>query len=212
MGGYGSGRKHGANCTDEYRSIDIRRWQREGLIELGTTLDWQWLQNGERVASIGVKVETGQLRLNYSYQSNGGDKENLDYLVKLQTSTNHYGGVRYWFTCPAVDCGRRVALLYMAGKIFACRHCYQLAYRSQRETIGQRGHDGANTIRSRLGWQIGIAYPSGYKPKGMHWKTYVRLLSKHNDYANQVMVDMMSSMKKVEQRFTEIKRKMDGGL
>lgn len=212
MGGYGSGRQHGANCTDEYRNIDIRRWQREGFLTPGRILDWQWLQDGKKIASIGVKVEVEQLRLNYSYQRNGGDKENLEYFVKLQTSTCHYGGVRYWFTCPAIGCGRRVALLYIAGKIFACRHCYQLAYRSQRETAGQRGHDGANKIRSRLGWQIGIAYPGGNKPKGMHWKTYIRLLSKHNDYANQAMVDMVVTMKKVEQRFAEIRRAIDDGV
>jgi len=30
-------------------------------------------------------------------------------------------------------CGRSVNNLYGAGRLFACRHCYQLAYASQRE-------------------------------------------------------------------------------
>jgi hypothetical protein len=190
MGGFGSGRKFGADCTDDYRSIDVRRWQRDGNLTPGQYLNWQWLQNGEKVAAISVRVEAGQLRLIYNYQRNGSDWESLDYPVYLQTTNCHYGGVRYWFTCPAVGCGRRVALLYLADKYFACRHCYQLAYRSQRETIDDRAASRADKIRNKLHWQRGIFNLQGYKPKGMHWKTYHRLTVKHDDYANQALLEM----------------------
>jgi NAD(P)-dependent dehydrogenase (short-subunit alcohol dehydrogenase family) len=39
----------------------------------------------------------------------------------------HYSGGRY--------CGRRVAVLYGAGELFACRCCYGLAYASQQEAL-----------------------------------------------------------------------------
>jgi hypothetical protein len=42
MGGYGSGRRFGADCTDDYRSIDVRRWQREGFLNAGQSFNWQW--------------------------------------------------------------------------------------------------------------------------------------------------------------------------
>ena len=100
MGGFGSGRNFGADCTDDYRSIDVRRWQRDGDLTPGQYFNWQWLKDGEKVAAIGVRVETGQLRLIYNYQRNGSDWESLNYPVYLQTTTCHYGGVRYWFTCP----------------------------------------------------------------------------------------------------------------
>jgi hypothetical protein len=194
MGGYGSGRKLGADCTEDYRSIDIRRWQRDGYLVLGRYLDWQWTRNGEKVAAISVKVETGQLRLIYSNQRNGGEWESLDYPVRLQTTACHYGGVRYWFTCPAVGCGRRVAVLYMGGKYFACRHCYQLTYKSQRETSDDRADRRANNIRARLGWPLGIANPNGGKPKGMHWKTYHRLAATHDDYVNQSLLGIAAKL------------------
>jgi hypothetical protein len=88
------------------------------------------------------------VRFIYSCQSNGGEKEKLDYPVRLQTTSCHYGGACYWFTCPASGCGRRVALLY-GGKIFACRQCYHLAYESQRETPDDRAGRKANNIRRR---------------------------------------------------------------
>lgn len=209
MGGYGSGRKFGADCTEDYRQIDIRRWQREGLLHPGNYINWTWSRNGEKIASIGAKVETGQLRLIYNYRANGSAPwEPLDYPIRLQTTSCNYGGVRDWFTCPAVGCGRRVAILYSGGKYYACRLCYQLAYQSQRETKCDRGHRGANKIRNKLGWEPGIANTQGRKPKGMHWKTYYRLLNKHIQYSNDVHVGLLAAFVKVDARFAKIQHEL----
>lgn len=209
MGGFGSGRQYGANVTEDYRHIDVRRWQRDGLLVAGNIINWQWTRNGEKIAGINARVETGQLRLIYNFRNgNSGEWENLDYPVRLQTTSCHHGGVRYWFVCPALGCGRRVAILYSAGKYFACRHCYQLAYKSQRETKGDRGRRRADKIRGKLGWAPGIANPPGGKPKGMHWKTYNRLLLYLNHYSNEAWLEMAKTLKIVDERFAEIKRQM----
>jgi len=83
------------------------------------------------------------------------------------------GGQRAWFRCLARGCGRRVAILY-GGEIFACRHCYQLAYPSQRESSGDRADARAWKIRERCsGW--GSLFDPLMRPKGMHWRTFRRL-------------------------------------
>ncbi|MBM4208253.1 MAG: hypothetical protein FJ190_09655 [Gammaproteobacteria bacterium] len=198
MGGFGSGRKFGTNVTENFLQIDIRRWQRDGLLFAGSHINWQWSRNSEKIASIAARVETGQLRLIYNYRAPGSENwEPLDYPVRLQTTPCHYGGVRYWFTCPVVGCGRRVAILYSGGKYYACRHCYQLAYQSQREDKGDRGHRGANKIRARLGWQPGIANQNENKPKGMHWSTYNRLMLQQMRYADDVYRGMISVLKRL---------------
>jgi hypothetical protein len=69
------------------------------------------------------------------------------------------GGWRAWFICPAVGCGRRVAILY-GGGIFACRHCYRLADASSREDAGGRATRRADRLRARLGWHPGILGPA----------------------------------------------------
>ena len=194
MGGYGSGRQYGGSCTDDYRWIDIRRWQRDSLISPGRQINWQWLQNGEQVASIGARVETDQIRLIYSYQRHGEERENLDYPVRLQTTVCHYGGLRYWFTCPAVGCGRRVAVMYLGGKYFACRHCYRLAYRSQRETDDDRASRKADKIRDKLKWDRGILNTMGGKPKGMHWKTYYRVWREYHKVSDQVLLGISKKL------------------
>lgn len=207
MGGLGSGRKFGANATEDYQQIDIRRWQREGLLKPGISFDTTWSRNGEKIAAISVRVESDQLRLIYNFRkSNDAEWESLDYPVKLQASSCHYGGIRYWFTCPAIGCGRRVAILYAGGKYYACRHCYQLAYQSQREDKGDRGHRGANKIRQKLGWQTGIANPPEGKPKGMHWRTYNRLMLKQLRYADDVHRGMIATFKRLGLKFDEIEK------
>jgi hypothetical protein len=195
MGGFGSGRKFGAECTSDYRSIDIRRWQRDGLLNAGRQFNWQWSCNGKAIANIDVKAEIGLVRLSYSCRKIGDEWESQAYPVMLQTTPCHYGGMRYWFICPAVGCSRRVALLYLGDKIFACRHCYQLAYQSQRETDDDRRIRKADKIRDKLNWEPGILNGNGWKPKGMHWKTFWRLQAEHETHVDQSLIAMGAKLK-----------------
>ena len=141
MGGYGSGRRWycGANATtSDFGSIDVRRWQREGMLTPGRNFNWQWSRNGERVGSIHVITENGRIVLDYRHRNGGGEWKEEKYPVLLTWTPCHLGGERPWFICPARGCGRRVAKLY-GGGIFACRHCYRLAYDCQREGATDRG-------------------------------------------------------------------------
>ena len=69
---------------------------------------------------------------------------------------------------------------YGPGKYFSCRHCCGLAYASQKEGKGDRATRQADTIRKRMGWEAGILNGVGGKPKGMHWKTFLQLKTRHD--------------------------------
>lgn len=184
MGGMGSGRHwhFGArNTTEDYRDIDVRWLKRRGCLKPGYSGSITWSRRGEITASIGVRAELGRVVLDYRSRDKGGAWESLRYGVQLDTTPCNMGGERHWFLCPAQGCGRRVAVLY-GGGIFACRHCYGLAYPSQRENTGDRAARKADRIRERLGWEGGIlngAEPWN-KPKGMHWRTFERLNHQHD--------------------------------
>ncbi|MEQ3708259.1 MAG: hypothetical protein ABNH23_02765, partial [Tateyamaria sp.] len=79
MGGIGSGRHwhwNTKNTTADYRSIDVRRWAREGFLTPGRSFGWQWSIDGEKVANIQVQTEHGQVRLNYRSRDYGDEWEN----------------------------------------------------------------------------------------------------------------------------------------
>lgn len=177
MGGLGSGRRwhFGAkDTTVDYRKLDVRRWAREGYLTPGRAFGWRWSLDGETVASIRVQAEDQAVRLKYRTRANGEDWRDMNYRVWLDRTPCHYGGERVWFLCPARGCGRRVALLY-GGAVFACRHCYDLAYPVQREDASDRAARRAEKLRERLGWECGLFDLDGDKPKGMHWRTFHRL-------------------------------------
>ena len=196
MGGRGSGRHwhFGAkDTTSDYRSIDVRRWQRDGLLTPNNSFSWQWSREGEVFASIRVRTEPGRVILTYRHRSGGEEWKDESYPVRLDWTACNLGGQRPWFLCPARGCGRRVAILY-GGGIFACRHCYQLAYLSQREPADGRATRRADWIREKLGWEPGILNGNGWKPKGMHWSTFRRLTAQHDAYVARSLAGMAARL------------------
>ena len=145
MGGYGSGRWHwhsAKTTVEDCRQLDTRHLKREELLDWGLHWRGAWFwknaRTGETIADIGLEVNTTDrarpwVRLFYTIKSKG---EHLVYKVGLETTPLHYGGEMWWFTCPADGCGRRVRILYQppGGLYFACRHCYDLTYRSCQES------------------------------------------------------------------------------
>lgn len=124
-------KKHDYFCGRQSGTIT---WTRNGL----------W---GENKSSVSIEVSTlnmdNYLRIHYTQTNREtGGKKDFDYRIPLTTTPCRYGGKRYWFICPwyknGTYCGRRVGTLYKDGDYFACRHCYELAYSSQKEN--RRSH------------------------------------------------------------------------
>lgn len=101
-----------------------------------------WSRNGEQTGRIGIEsliTEDEQyIRLTYTQTDRDtGEKEDFDYKILLTTTKCFFGGERYWFTCPwyvnGKYCGRRIGVLYLGARHFACRHCHNLSYESRNE-------------------------------------------------------------------------------
>jgi len=197
MGGPSSGNRwhYGAkSTTDDYRTLDVRRWAREGMLEPGHWGWWQWTRDGEIVASIQARAEEGRVILIYRHRSGGEEWKDEEYPVRIVRTRCNLGGSRAWFICPAVGCGRRVAILY-GGGIFACRSCHRLAYASSREDAGGRATRRADRLRERLGWEPGILNGEGSKPKWMRWHTFERLTAQHDCLFERSMWEMIVKLR-----------------
>ena len=109
MGGPGSGNRwrYGAkSTTGDYRTLDVRRWAREGVLRPGYWGGWQWTRNGETVASIQMRAEQDRVILIYRHRSGDGLWKDEHYAVRIVRTPCNLGGSRARFICPAVDCGR----------------------------------------------------------------------------------------------------------
>lgn len=183
----------GKSTCESCKSIDVRRWHRLGYLSGPHQFSWAWTCNGEPSGNISVHTETGQAVLSYRIRSHGAEWKPVEQRVPIVWTLCRYGGRRPWFLCAVYAngryCGRRVAKLYGAGDLFACRHCYRLAYASQQESPQSRGISQAQKIRMRLGGSGSLDEPFPPKPKGMHWKTYHSL--EERSYAAEEYADAM---------------------
>ena len=204
MGGFGSGQRGGKDCTGDMRQVDVRRLQRDGYLSPGMAYGWQWKRDGEAVASINLAVQAGSVTFTYRTRTGGGDWQDVRAVVWLDRTPCTYGGTRTWWRCPC--CSRRVAILYI-GKTPACRHCYRLAYRCERESVDSRATRQADKLRDRLGWIPGILHGNGPKPKGMHWRTFERLQAKHDALVQVSFSEMGRMMGVMESRLGNIRRR-----
>ena len=141
------------------------------------------LSDYPKMTITSVKHKLGQhdkaIRLDYSFRG-----KSYAYDVGITTSSCHYGNYRYWFNCP--NCNKRVSVLYCAG-LYVCRHCIKANYATQLMQPIDKLFRKVAKIRHRLGWQAGIANGHGSRPKGMHRKTYDRLVSEHDRIADHLL-------------------------
>jgi hypothetical protein len=133
--------------ADSLLKITIWMLKNHGLLkELASgTLRWTDGFSGQK-SSIGIEILSDfndpYLRIYYTQTDPDNKKQEYDYKIPLTTTPCNFGGKRYWFVCPGFFdgkyCGRRVGVLYLGGKYFACRHCYNLTYSSKNQSSYRR--------------------------------------------------------------------------
>jgi hypothetical protein len=144
----------------------------------GRSTTVEWSENGEPCSRITVVCEFNSIILSYNRRCGADSWQHEEYRVGIDWTRCHYGGRRPWFLCPVAGCARRVAVLF-GGGIFACRKCHHLTYDSQRKPALIRAIRRAQGIREKLGASANMLEPLPAKPKGMHLRTYWRLLLKY---------------------------------
>lgn len=102
---------------------------------------------------------------------------NTQIHLKLTTTPCQYGGFRYWFLCG--QCDKRVGVVYERDKVFCCRHCLSLGYKSQRLQLHERQSKKLMKLYKKMGWQaLENLHKQGIKPKYMKMQTFEKICSK----------------------------------
>lgn len=138
MGGSGSGWRGTKKTTvEEGLTLSITRLVEKKVIGHGQhrTGIWGWSYGGSKwIAHLSYEVNTvdpANAWFRIEHHVNG---KPIDYRIRLETTSPHWGGVRWWFICPCS--GRRATKLHLppGGTYFARREVYDLTYRSCQES------------------------------------------------------------------------------
>ena len=120
--------------ADDCLGLDVNYLNRTGTLIDGMlgSLWWTSSATGKRRGTIGYRTDGDLFTLDYTWRD-----EAVTIPVRLLYTAPRYGGRRPWFRCPlvvaGVPCERRVGKLYLRGRLFGCRRCYDLTYRSSQE-------------------------------------------------------------------------------
>jgi hypothetical protein len=169
MGGFGSGRwrASGRGVVEETSAIRVHQMLpalEAGLRKKGISLD-SW----PRRCQVRARFTTGPQ----------GHRLETPATINLEATSQHFGGLRWWFVCP---CGLRSAKLYLSGhpRIFRCRTCHGLAYRTQHVSRTMRWYMRAEKILARAGCSRTDA--RYVKPPHMRRKTFRRLVEAAEEF------------------------------
>ena len=144
--------------TETYHNLDIR-WLRK-QVKPGVQGVVVWSINGHETRTVRFQMEKDRLTLDYLY--NG---EPVKEVISFSWTRCNYG-MRPWFVCP--ECKKRVAILYVGGKYFLCRHCYDLCYPCQQEDYLDRLARKSSKLYALIG-------DGSTRPKYMRRKRFKRL-------------------------------------
>ena len=164
MGGYGSGVSGWKPKSEQTFKIDVQQMQRNGSLRLGTTSTNRWSRADVLLAEISM-TSWGNMIIVHTKP---------EQCITLTSTSCHYGGQRPWFLCPV--CNRRVAILYQVSEHLSCSHCSDISYYSRNESQLDRLLRKKNKLRKQLTVDDGWGLDFFRRAKGMHRKTYDRLL------------------------------------
>lgn len=166
MGGPGSGRwQQGRALTTERMSLDIRDMR--AAAQAMRLVNWRWSDG--TTASVLFCKGLAFLEVRMPGQAT------VQTQVELDATPLHFGGHRFWWRCPC--CRARVAVLYSQRGRWQCRSCAALVHKSTRQDGLFRGYAKVNKVRRALGWGGGMLSPMGTRRKGMHRRSFIRLMN-----------------------------------
>jgi hypothetical protein len=177
MGVRGSGNWFRCNTrapTASQRRIDVRWLRKQNYLHPGISGPLSWSCNGQETGRINFKIEENNMTLSYRHRSQGKEWEKVEQIIPITRTPCNYGGSRKWFLCPR--CGKRVAVLYGAGKYFFCRCCYQLTYDSCNSCDLQRILNKSYKLKEKIGGEPILHSRIPDRPKWMHRSTYIRIV------------------------------------
>jgi hypothetical protein len=202
----------GGDTVEGTRSLSVMRLAREGVLGSSRLHSWGWTYGDGSSASIGIRGGRDRITLEYRIRSGQEDWQTVAQPIPISWECCRFGGERPWFVCAVSAngkyCGRRVAKLYGAGRLFACRQCYRLGYRIQRENPMERAHLRLARLHRKLNAEYeGPDWPLPRKPKWMRQGTYARISRQIEDRQEHLEAVFETGLQRIVSRLEKAEAK-----
>jgi hypothetical protein len=162
----------GRRTVEQTRVIEIGTLRRAGYIGQPASNWWKWR---DKAYVVGI----------WPSHWKGGCVQLPNQILRTVQVSWRFGGQRFYFVC---ECGRRVEKLHAtSGRPWRCRHCYRLTYATRQATPRDRHIINVQKIREQLGGSPSLLDGFPPKPKGMHWRRYQRLRTRHDAETEQAL-------------------------
>lgn len=161
MAGVGRGSWERSNTkrkVEHALALEMRRCREMLLAPCSGKLFHRSRGGGLSVIDVNVEWKDERRIVTLNYYDRLGEQVQVSIL--LQSTPAHFGGLRWWFTCPLVKgeiaCNRRVANLYLppGERYFGCRTCHQLTYHSSQTAHMLERYCNPEARRKR--WQAAL--------------------------------------------------------
>ena len=180
-------------CLQDGLKLDLNHLARKGFIKFGANIgargiSWRDSHRGDIAGGVITADMTDPSHAWFRIAIGRFAQQ-----ITLVSRPRHFGGLQFFFVCPAT--GRLATVLWRppGASKFCSRQAWgsQVAYRSQFLDRDNRAHAGKERIKARL---IGDLDPADWelppKPKWMRWATYNRYIERFDDY--EAMLDQAS--------------------
>jgi hypothetical protein len=172
------------------------RWTHYGETEPWATVEYR----------LELRSHDGAACVRYDIDHHSRSTGPQEHRITLATTPCPFGGIRWWWICPAT--GRWVRKLYLpnGGTRFLSRGpgAYRLAYVSQRHGWVDRVHVRSRRLYRRLhadySGPVDTFWPP--KPKGMRWRTYNAICDRLEAEEHRLNIDLLHVLKRLERRTT----------
>lgn len=195
----------GSKMLVEYlHAVSVADLRMCGLFVAGeiNVLDFSKMSNGTNDIWDGFCFKTDihddGYGLLYITVKNENAVQTYEQKISIRPTKPKFGGFRFWLGCPC--CGKNRNALYFMGGSLACRKCHGLAYKSQNAIMPVRMLYKAQAIHQHLGGSGYVFDDVPEKPKGMHQRTYDRLVQefdKNFSVYNQYVQNQVEKFKSI---------------
>lgn len=135
----------------------------------GGVLSWSSSRN--KTGSISFTTDENGITLSYTWTPYGGEPRQTQERIEWEWLRVGFGR-RAYFQCPL--CGRRCGRIAFTGGRWGCKKCAGACSDTENDRPQYRMMYRCQKIREkRLKWKPGQDW--GFKPKGMHQRTFDRL-------------------------------------